>query len=331
MAIPERLQTYQQPEPLVTHSMTTPSCLQLLRALTLATTWLTYSSIAHAGSSTTRQPEFQTEVILKGLTRPTGIAIHGDSELYFTEIPNPGKPNMGNAVKKYDLEDGELTTVHIGEPEPTNLALDKSGGLYWTCKSAGVILFQPDDETPAVPLLRGLTKPSGVSVDRWDNVYFTQVPTPGVPGTSGGQNNVSVYDGKTTTILNMGEPEPTDIVVDRHGEAYWTCRTAGVILQRDEQGKVSPLLKGLNKPVGIAINRKGTLLYWTEVPTPGIGGAAGGQNKIWELNMRTGEKTLVHAGDPEPTDITVGSDGSLYWTCSSAGVIVEAKRKNRRY
>ena len=161
-------------------------------------------------------------------------------------------------------------------------------------------------------------------------MYFTQVPTPGVPGPKGGTNSVSVFDGKTTEVLHMGEPEPTDIASGRRGDIYWTCKTAGVILEQDIDGKTSVLLKDLNKPVGIALNRRGTKLYWTEVPTPGIGGSKGGLNKVWEYNLRTKVKTLVHSGDPEPTDVTVDRDGAIYWTCSSAGVIVEAEAKGRR-
>ncbi len=57
--------------------------------------------------------------------------------------------------------------------------------------------------------------------------------------------------------------------------------------------------------------------------------STGGLNKVWELDLRTKVKTLVHSGDPEPTDITVNREGTLYWTCGSAGVIVEAKSTRR--
>ena len=50
---------------------------------------------------------------------------------------------------------------------------------------------------------------------------------------------------------------------------------------------------------------------------------------MWEYDLSSGDLTLVHAGDPEPTDITVARNGRLYWTCSSAGVIVEASLAKR--
>jgi hypothetical protein len=210
--------------------------------------------------------EFKTRVVASGLNRPTGIVAGGD-ELYFTEIPNPGTPNAGNGVKRLDLCDWTVTTVNTGEPEPVNITMDRHGQIYWTCRTAGVILTQ-DDDGETTPVLRGLSMPSGIAVDRWGRVFFTQIPTPGVPGTMGGSNNVAVLSRDGVNILNMGEPEPQDIAVSRKGELYWTCKTAGVILERDARGQVGVLLGGLNHPTGIALNRQGNRLYWTEVPTP---------------------------------------------------------------
>ena len=305
--------------------MKSPRIITHLRTLALGAALL----VTGVGfTAAARAQEYQTRVVATGLHRPTGIVAGAEDEIYFTEIPHPGVPNAGNAVKMLDLEEGDISTLHIGEPEPTNLALDRAGTLYWTCKSAGVILEQ-DRNGVTTPLLRNLQKPSGVAVDRRGNVYYTLLPTPGVPGPQGGTNSVAVFNGTTSTVLHSGEPEPTDIAVSRDGELYWTCKTAGVILKQDAKGITTRLLGGLNKPVGIALSRNGDRLFWTEVPTPGVSGANGGQNKIWELNLRTNQQTLVHAGDPEPTDVTVDREGAVYWTCSSAGVIVEATRAKK--
>jgi hypothetical protein len=48
------------------------------------------------------------------------------------------------------------------------------------------------------------------------------------------------------------------------------------------------------------------------------------------MDLRSGEVTLLHAGDPEPTDVAVARNGNVYWTCTSAGVIVEARRRRAR-
>ena len=271
--------------------------------------------------------EYSMRVVARGLHRPTGIVVRGDKTIYFTEVPTPGVNAMNggsNAVSRLDLRDDRITTLHMGEPEPVNLALGRDGALYWTCKSAGVILEQ-EGNGPATVFLSGLNKPSGIAVDRHENVYYTEVPTPGVNAMNGGSNSVSVSDGRHIELIHQGEPEPTDIVVSRDGDLYWTCQSAGVIFERDPKSGLTTVLIGqLDKPTGIALDARGKTLFFTEVPTPGVSGRNGGRNKIWELDLKTGVKKLVDEGDPEPTDITVARNGNLYWTCTSAGVIVEA-------
>jgi streptogramin lyase len=270
--------------------------------------------------------EYQTAVVVSGLDRPTGIAVQGSEILYFTQLPTPGVPgSMGgtNTVDRIVLGTGEVETLTMGEPEPTNLALGPDGTLYWTCKSANVILER--SRSGEVGLFLGeLSRPSGISVGRDGDVYFTQLPTPGVSGMMGGTNTVNVSDGTTIETLTMGEPQPTDIAVAKDGTVYWTCKTANVILRRTPDGTVSLLLGGLDSPVGIALDHRNEKLYFTEVPTPGVPGSLGGRNKVNELDLETMTLSIVGFGDPEPTDVAVGRNGHVYWTCSSAGVIVEA-------
>lgn len=288
-------------------------------------------AVALAGSvsaQTAMPPMFRVEVVATGLHSPTGLVLDRSRNIFFAETPTPGVPgSMGgmNAIRKLDLRTGAISTVNTGEPEPTNLALSDEGDLYWTCKSAGVILERTSAGIIS-PFATGLLKPSGIAVGDDGEVYFTQLPTPGVPGPMGGTNTVNVLDEGVVSTLTTGEPEPTDIAVSECGDLYWTCKSANVILHRTPEGDVSVLLSGLNAPVGIALNRAGTRLYFTEVPTPGIPGTMGGTNTVNELNLRTMRRTLVHAGDPQPTDVSVARNGKIYWTCTSAGVILEATR-----
>lgn len=270
-----------------------------------------------------RVPGVETRVIARGLVRPTGIVAANDGTIYFSEVPTPGQGGGANGVLALAPGTFAVSRVNQGEPEPTNLALGPDGTLYWTCKSAGVILQRTPDGTIG-PLLRGLEQPSGIAVDRFDEVYFTQLPTPGVAGPKGGRNTVNRFAGAQIETLTLGEPEPTDIAVADDGTAYWSCRSAGVVLKRGADGVVSPLLRGLDKPVGIAIDNERGILYLTEVPTPGVPGTRGGRNRVTALDLTTGRRSLVDFGDPEPIDIAVGPAGELYWTCRSAGVIVEA-------
>ncbi len=274
--------------------------------------------------------QYETRVVFSGLNQPTGIVADTHRTLYITQLPTPGISGVNggsNTVDKIVLgKKPGLTNVTTGEPEPTNLALSRKGELYWTCKSAGVILER--NRRGEVALFLGdLDQPSGIALDRWGLVYFTQIPTPGLPGTMGGSNNVAVTDGETIEILSMGEPEPSDIAVDRHGNAYWTCKTAGVILTRDCNGEITLLLNDLRSPTGIALDQARGLLYFTEVPTPGVAGSQGGENRVSVLNLRRMKLETVDEGDPQPTDIAVAPNGRVFWTCTSAGVIVEARER----
>jgi streptogramin lyase len=271
------------------------------------------------------QPRYRFSVVASGLASPVGIAVEGSETVYFTVIPTPGVAGGANGVARLDLETGEIQMLHVGEPEPVNIVVDRRGDLYWTCKSAGVILRQTEDGVNSL-FLGGLEQPSGIAVDRRGNVYFTEIPNPGVAGAG---NRISVSDGSAKVVLHQGDPEPADIVVSRNGNLYWTCKTAGVILQR-VNGVTSVLKAGLDQPVGIALDHKGETLYFTEVPTPGVPGSAGGRNRVNALNLATNQVRVIHEGDPEPTDVSVARNGNVYWTCTSAGVIVEAKRMDGR-
>lgn len=280
--------------------------------------------------------DYSTRVVATGLDRPSGIVAITSRLLAITQLPTPGVPGSQGGENTVDLvfvgskpERARVWNLTTGEPEPTNLALDKRWNLYWTCKSAGVILERNILHGETSLFLGGLDQPSGIAVDRWNDVYFTQLPTPGVGGGAGGMNTVNVTDGETIEVLTLGEPEPTDIAVSRNGTAYWTCKSAGVILRRTPDGTVSLLLNELSSPTGIALDHQGRHLYFTEVPTPGVSGSEGGGNKVWVYDLRKGELTLVDAGDPEPTDITVAFNGAVFWTCTSAGVIVEARDKSQ--
>jgi DNA-binding beta-propeller fold protein YncE len=269
---------------------------------------------------------YRTRVIATGLERPLGIAVEGSEDLYFTEVPEPGVAGGRNGVSHLDLESGTITTISQGEPEPTHLAVGRDGDIYWTCKSAGVILARLEGGSVG-PFATGLKQPSGIAVGGQGAVYFTEIPTPGVPG---GRNRVSVIRGDHKRVISMGEPEPVDVAVARNGDLYWTCKTAGVILTR-HNGTTSVLLSGLDSPVGIAIDHRSQYLYFTEVPTPGVSGANGGRNKVRRYSLESGELLSVNEGDPEPTDVAVARNGNVYWTCTSAGVIVEARRTGGRH
>ena len=264
--------------------------------------------------------DYDLAVVARGLHQPTGIATGDGRTLYVSEVPTPGVAGGANGVIAIRTRDGRVTDLHRGEPEPLNLALSSRGTLYWTCRSAGVVLALETRARGAMPkpVLTGLAQPTGIA-ERYGILFWTEVPQPGV---AGGANAVRAQlPWLGTVTLNAGDPAPTDVAVGPTLTRYWTCSTAGVIVAQDVRG-TRVLRSGLANPTGIAIDAAGRSLYWTEVPTPGV---AGGANAVRMLDLKSGVVTTINQGDPQPTDVAVARDGTVFWTCTSAGVVVAAR------
>jgi hypothetical protein len=286
-------------------------------------------SCALAGTASGQQ--YTTKVVARDLKRPTGISVSLSGKVYFTELPTPGVGGAAggtNTVNVLNPNNGKIRNLATGEPEPTNLATTFCGDVYWTCKSAGVILTL---ENGAPKLVVGdLTKPTGIAAYPLGVLqFFTEVPTPGVNGANGGTNKVYAFleSANREVLLDEGDPQPSDVAVDLVGNVYWTCTSAGVIVKLSG-GKVEVIARDLKSPTGLATDYLGNL-YFTEVPTPGVSGAKGGTNKVSKLKISSGAITVINEGDPDPIDVTAHPDGTVYWTCRSAGVIVEATPKKR--
>ena len=295
---------------------------------------LVLGSFALLGTLSLSAREYEVEIVTDGLNSPTGIASYWRNTLVFTEVPEPGTAAAGNAVKYLNLRSGNMGTISDGEPNPVNVAIGKRGEIFWTCKTAGVILKYDRRNgkqffLPANPETDDfLLSPNGIDVDSKGDVLFTEVPAPGTSGA----NMVSVSDGMNITTISDSEPAPTDIVIGHDGTAYWTCQSAGVILKRSRAGVISLLLDGLEQPAGIALDVSGKRLYFTELPTPGVSGDDGGSNRVMEYDLRAKKLHVVANGFPLPADVTVALDGTVYWTCTEAGVIAKGtpKREGKR-
>ncbi len=290
-----------------------------------ALTTLAIALAAGSTAATCLATDFTAKVAVTDLESPTAIAYTGrGSWVAISEIPTPGvfgDDGGMNRVSLLDVATGDMKELSFGEPLPLNIALDRQReNLYWTCNTAGVI-FRRDNMGNKELYLEGLNHPSGITT-AGPYIIFTEI---GDPGTPSKMNTVMAYDGDTLMELTNGEPAPTDIVYADDGSLYWTCKTAGVILRMAPDGTKTHLLDGLNAPVGLAIDKVGHL-YFTEVPTPGVSGKDGGKNKVWRYDLNDQSLDLVNDGDPEPTDIAVTPSGShIFWTCTSAGVVVVAQ------
>ncbi|MFN0125307.1 MAG: hypothetical protein ACKV19_01315, partial [Verrucomicrobiales bacterium] len=93
-----------------------------------------------------------------------------------------------------------------------------------------------------------------------------------------------------------------------------------------QEYEIQVVAVGLHSPTGIVLDENGTI-FFTEVPTPRVSGADGGSNSVNKLDLRRNRITVLSMGEPEPVNIAIGRDNSLYWTCKSAGVILEQDKR----
>src|SRR5688500_19470221 len=98
-------------------------------------------------------------------------------------------PGVAGGTNRVVAFDGTTKTVlHMGEPEPVDIAVARNGDQYWTCRSAGVILRRSGGVT--TQFLTGLGQPVGIAIDhKGENIFFTEVTSPSVPGMNGGRPN----------------------------------------------------------------------------------------------------------------------------------------------
>jgi sugar lactone lactonase YvrE len=290
------------------------------------------------GVTEARAQDYDVRFVATGLNKPVGLAASasGDSDtLYFTEVAHAAEQGLGinslNTVSKLTISTGDIAVLNRGDPQPTNIVQDAQGNLYWTSRAPGLIMMQSPSGSCA-PLLWGLNQPVGLAIDATSqNLYYTELPTPGVFPAQGGENKVWQFNfaNQFRTLLNTYEPAPTDIVVAKNGDLYFTCQSAGVIVWEPAgtPAEKHTIWAGFNSPMGIALDPAEENLYYTEVPTPNVDGDHGGKNGIYKLNLATQAISVVHTGDPLPNSLAVTPNGNIYWTCTTAGVIREAKAK----
>ena len=133
-----------------------------------------------------------------------------------------------------------------------------------------------------------------------------------------------VRGGAISAIPDPAGPEKTTLVAAASGDLYWTSSAAGLIYHRAPDGSGSVLVSGLQAPRGLALDASENLLYFTEVPTPGVAGTSGGRNTVNALDLASMTRTVIHSGDPQPSAVAVAPNGNVYWTSTSRGVIMAA-------
>jgi len=251
---------------------------------------------------------FTYSEVAVGLSSPKGITLGGANTLIVSQ--QPAAPQDAS-IARINLGTGGLTLQGAGPAVHSGFAANHAGRLYWVDASSGALMTQASSEhSPAVLHAGGMLPATTLAVDAADKVYIAgSAPSPA------GVAAVLVLGGGLASMPDPGGPEKTALAAGVAGDLYWTSSRDGLIYHRTPGGQGSVVLSGLNAPQGLSLDGAENILYFTEVPTPGISGAAGGRNTVNALDLATGARTVIHRGDPQPTGVVVAPNGKV--TCTS--------------
>jgi len=267
-------------------------------------------------------PAFTYAEVATGLSKPTGIALGGAHSLVVSQ--QPGAP-LDASLARIDLRSGGMDLTGAGPAVQSGFAANRAGRLYWVDASKGALMTQASvRDTPAVLHAGGMLPATVLAVDSSDRVYLAGATSSGTGSGSGGVAAVIVRGGSIAAIPDPPGPDKTTLVAGASGDLYWTSRGAGLIYHRSPDGSGNVVLSGLNAPQGLALDPAENVLYFTEVPTPGVAGSAGGKNTVNALDLASLSRTVIHSGDPQPTGVAVAANGNVYWTSTSRGAVMVA-------
>ncbi len=261
---------------------------------------------------------FTYNEVASGLSKPSGLALGGAHSLVVSQ--QPAAP-LDASIARIDLRSGGVSLLGTGAAVRSGFAANRTGRLYWVDASQGALMTQGSaDEAPAVLHAGTMLPATAIAVDSSDRVYLAGAAASGGMGTAA----VIVRGGSITAIPDPPGPEKTTLVAGASGDLYWTSSASGLIYHRAPDGTGSVVVSGLNAPQGLALDGAENILYFTEVPTPGVAGAAGGRNTVNALDLSSLVRTVVHSGDPQPTGVAVAPNGNVYWTSTSRGLVMVA-------
>ena len=262
---------------------------------------------------------FTYNEVATGLSKPSGIALGGANTLVVSQ--QPAAPQDAS-IATINLKTGGVNLRGTGPAVQSGFAANHAGRLYWVDASTGALMTQGrTDGAPAVLHAGGMLPATTIAVDSADRVYIA-----GMAPSAGGTGSATVLVTGTTlaAIPDPPGPEKTALAAGASGDLYWTSSKAGLIYHRAPDGTGDVVMSGLNAPQGLSLDASENLLYFTEVPTPGVAGTAGGRNTVNALDLSTLARTVVHSGDPQPTAVAVAPNGNVYWTSTSRGLVMMA-------
>jgi hypothetical protein len=190
----------------------------------------------------------------------------------------------------------------------------------------GVIRSGPEQGGEVTDVVRELTSPAGVALDiERDRIYWSDLGDAEHPSAVFSANR----DGSDLQMLVSGPwlSEITGVAVDSQRESlYFTyvnplldsLYNGGIARAGLDGSNVEPIVEGLVKPLGIAVDSQGGNLYWAHAR--GLGEKLDGA--IEAADVEGQQHWTILAGLEMPYGVALDLQGrDIYWTDMAAGKI----------
>ena len=248
-------------------------------------------SVAGKGTVTVMDTDGSNKITLvkgKEVIEPDGIEVDvAGGKMYWTDMGSGGAADKSVAINdgrimRADLDGKNLeTVVPLGQTStPKQLALDVAGGkVYWSDRgdvegenvNPKIMRANLDGSSLETIVASDLMSPVGIALDTANGkVYFTDRYANDIKRAN--------LDGSDVEVVVRDTEYPVDLALDLDKRVfYWTARKAGALFRGELDGKetdgasLSPIITGLNAPIGVVLDGENGKLYYTDVIVPDSG------------------------------------------------------------
>ena len=256
-------------------------------------------SFNSAGAVKVMNADGSNETVLASgsiIVEPDGIEVDvAAGKMYWTDMGPGGAADKSVADKdgrimRADLDGKNIETlVPKGiTTTPKQLTLDVAGGKVYWCdrgdvgdKNVDPKIMRANLDGSEVEILvsTDLMSPVGIALDlAKGKLYFSDRYA----------NNIkrANLDGTDVEMVVKDTEYPVDLAIDfKTRSLYWTAREAGGVYRADVDGNaidgatLTPIITGIQAPIGVTIDRENNKLYYTEVIVSEQSG------HIWQSDM----------------------------------------------
>ena len=237
-----------------TNSDTTTDCVQTATFTPTAAGLQTGSYTTQTAAKNSTMFGFSGTGQAAVLAADPGVrAVRASSTLTFAGISADSAGNAYAALGGSVAVFSPTGTSNVYNASPNNavaVATDPAGNLYAALSSGSVVIINQATGVQAT-LGSGFTKPSGIAVDQYGNVYVAD-------SSAGNVTQIAAGLG-TQRVLASGLSSPGGLAVDLSGNVFAANTTANNVVEITPTGATATLGSGLSSPAAVAVDAAGSV------------------------------------------------------------------------